>query len=306
MRCKLPRSRNKMIGPACFVIVLLVHFNILCQAYESPASARIIGGRKVEYLWQTMYHVALLAIKGKSGRRLEYVCGSTILHQKYLVTTAHCVISAGNLTSGQACKNLRFMGGRASLDFRYSHMMKQRCKNVHTPYDEVHEGDDDDSSRDIALIELNNAIEFANAEIGKAYLPFMGEERLYRFGYLAGYGRSYQGVWNSISFRLKVVRLPIRPYRDCQKVNFPFYLGSFFPEFHLCVGYKSGTPAVCDFDEGGGFIVAHPERPQSYIILGILTANSAKHRCGAPDAYASVLKVSKYTKWISQYTFKNI
>ena len=152
---------------------------------------------------------------------------------------------------------------------------------------------------DIALVKLNNSIEFTNYimpiciptsteeidEINSQY--FFGKEHE-KFGYVAGWGRLTEE--GPIPEMLHKIRLPIVEQHKCLQSSSYRVTENMF-----CAGYgRMLIGDSCRGDSGGPFAVLYQSR---WTLLGIVSWGEG---CSRPEKYGFYTKVTNYINWIQK------
>ncbi|XP_037780326.1 venom serine protease 34-like [Penaeus monodon] len=198
----------------------------------SKGTARVVGGQNAdvgEWPWQA-------ALRRKLAFK-EVFCGATLIHQEWLVTSAHCAVEY------------------PKEDLYVTLGDHQKDQNGETPFERsfeiaeviVHENYNANTvDNDIALIRLSSAASYSRG-VGPICLPFQFASLDFQgqTGTVTGWGRTdYQGSTSNV---LQEVELPILTTAECQQ-----YLKSTITNNMMCT-YKAGQDA-CLGDSGGPLI----------------------------------------------------
>merc|ERR1711923_543340 len=203
-----------------------------------------------------------------------YICGGTIISEKYILTAAHC---ADGVYSHEVV-----IGAHEIRDSSNT-IINAYGPTVHPEWDSF------SLSNDLAILELETEIDWA--EFGDNASPnclassgdFSGQTAL-----VSGWGLDSDSA-SSISPVLRKVEAPVMSQSECES-----YWGN-LNEGIVCINTEGGHSS-CNGDSGGPLSI-----PGSvYEQIGIVSFGSAAGcEIGAPAGFS---EVTKYIDWISSVT----
>ncbi|NWI88493.1 FA9 factor, partial [Pitta sordida] len=236
-------------------------------------STRVVGGTdslRGEVPWQ----VYLVNSDGVG------FCGASIINEKWVVTAAHCLKPGFNITVVAGEHNTE-KNDRTEQRRGVVKMLPHPTYNA--TINEYH--------NDIALLELDQPLIF------NSYVtPICLGSREFTNALLKQ-GTGTVSGWGSRLFRgrpattLQVLKVPFVDRPTCLKSTSTVILQNMF-----CAGYPSGGLDTCEGDSGGPYTT---EIEGTWFLTGI---TSWGEECAKPGKYGIYTRVSKYVKWIKQYT----
>ncbi|XP_042855585.1 transmembrane protease serine 9-like [Penaeus japonicus] len=241
---------------------------------------RIVGGMEVKPAHKYPWHVGL-----KKRGVMNYVCGGSIINDRYALTAAHCFFDKdGNRVSDEG-----LVVGVADHDM-YStsddisgvtRLVAVEKVILHPSYSSS--GYD----YDIALLKLSEVLDLSkNKELRSVCLP-ADDSKSYAgaTGIAAGWGRLESG--GNQPEKLMEVTLPILE-TSCW--------GKSISERMLCAGYKEGGKDTCQGDSGGPLYVVESSK---HFQVGVTSFGDGCANPNSPGVYA---RVSKFLDWIKTNT----
>ncbi|XP_055632332.1 phenoloxidase-activating factor 1-like [Toxorhynchites rutilus septentrionalis] len=230
------------------------------------------------------WHAAIRLHSGP-GSSPEYVCGGTLVSERFVVTAAHCTI-------GENPNKLPKMSVQLGVNAVGSPEGKvYNVEKIHR-----HSGFSLDNLRDdIALLELDSPVEFTDF-----VLPICLSEKTKmepgKLGAIVGWGFTENDI---PSTRLKLAKLPVVDELDCKRKE-PELYGRVLTNKVFCAGYTNGTTA-CNGDSGGGIVF---ERGDAWYLGGILSFTRSRDgsQLCLTTTYTVFTDVTRYLDWIGKIT----
>ncbi|CAK8694597.1 unnamed protein product [Clavelina lepadiformis] len=212
-------------------------------------------------------------------------CGATLIANRWLISAAHCFSDPFYDTTMMTV----YLGHVRSAHLNEvdtSVRVQRRIARVfvHHEYD-VHQND-------IALIELNQTVEFNDA-ISPICLPCGEVPQEGDKCWATGFGRTERSGRNAAP-ALKEVDVPIAPFDECRE-NYKT-IEDLHPNRMLCAGYKAGGKDACVGDSGGPLACQRKDSCEWYL-SGV---TSFGRNCGEAKFYGVYTNVVNYEAWIRQ------
>ncbi|KAH8380184.1 hypothetical protein KR009_009367 [Drosophila setifemur] len=266
-----PPQNAPQLAPACGI--------------SSTTSNRVVGGmeaRKGAYPW-----IAALGYFEESNRNsLKFLCGGSLVHSRYVITSAHCINPTLTLVRLGA-HDLSKPSEPGAMDFRIRRTV-------------VHERFDLNSiSNDIALIELNGVNSPLPANIAPICLPeaakFLQQDFVGMNPFVAGWGASkHQGPTSQV---LRDAQVPIVSRQSCEQSYKSVFQFVQFSDKVLCAG--SSSVDACQGDSGGPLMMPQLEgNVYRFYLLGLV---SFGYECARPNFPGVYTRVASYVPWIKQH-----
>lgn len=262
------------------------HFNRIFGGEVAPLDA---------YPWKAVLGYREIGFPG-----MEFLCGGSVISDRYVMTAAHCVdqgtlgprrlaivrLGEWDLTTSEDCETAN-SGEKYCAppvqDFEPEEIIAHPSYNTRTRF-----------SDDIALIRLNRKINFQESAgfVLPVCLPPSGFSPRAAVGsgpaIAAGWGFTENGTSSN---RIKHVNLPLVDNTKCNEV----YRGSTVNE-QICAGGNAGEDS-CSGDSGGPLVISGAHGPP-YQQIGIVSYGPVScGQEGVPGVYTSV---SNYRLWIEQ------
>ncbi|KAH8285351.1 hypothetical protein KR054_008032 [Drosophila jambulina] len=271
------RSSVSIVVAACGLILQLqvvlgqqYFMNPMCgQSYPARIGARIMHGRDA-----TIGSAPFMAFLMRNG---ELHCGGTIIHQRYILTAAHCVETGLTVRLGEYNTNTDpdCVGTScipAHQDFSIAAV--SRNKNYVAR----------DFTNDIALIKLTRDIHFTShimpicLLLNPAYVPSRRQWQAF------GWGRTQRGPSSTV---LQTTHLDHYPNSHCaQRLNVQL------TNNQACLGLQHSD--TCTGDSGGPLVTKiNVDGVNRYLQLGIVSFGDEV--CQSPGVYTYV---PNYIGWI--------
>ena len=216
------------------------------------------------------------------GLFVKTKCGGVLIDHKWVLTAAHC--QPGFLGS------LVVIVGEYDLNGDFE-KLKPVAKQVRRMI--VHRNYNPETfENDIALLELESKFE-AQPHVIPICLPDSESKDDYigKVAHVAGWGKlSYGGPVPSI---LQVVKLPIIPNTQCQKMFQKSGHRKVIRDTFICAGYNDGGKDSCEGDSGGPLMIQGEDARWS--LIGTVSHGI---KCAEPNLPGVYMKTSAYMPWI--------
>ncbi|XP_055641651.1 serine protease gd-like isoform X2 [Toxorhynchites rutilus septentrionalis] len=219
-------------------------------------------------------------------RNPKYMCGSTIISRKHIITAAHCVYEAEGFI--EPSRVLAIPGMFNTDNFFDENAQLSDVEQI-IPHEEyVH--DDDLNDADIALLRLKTTLELSDYigpvclwDGGSDLKDIVGQE-----GILAGWGIREQGTSSVPTF----MRTIVVDKRQCSLNLLQMSLGS---ARVFCGDGRGATP--CNGDSGSGMILKKDSR---FFLRGVVSKGMVDHETLKCDAtkYALYTDIAPFLDWI--------
>nr|NP_001261405.1 uncharacterized protein Dmel_CG32260, isoform C [Drosophila melanogaster]AGB94100.1 uncharacterized protein Dmel_CG32260, isoform C [Drosophila melanogaster] len=251
---------------------------------SGATSNRVVGGmeaRKGAYPW-----IAALGYFEENNRNaLKFLCGGSLIHSRYVITSAHCINPMLTLVRLGA-HDLSQPAESGAMDLRIRRTV-------------VHEHFDLNSiSNDIALIELN-VVGALPGNISPICLPeaakFMQQDFVGMNPFVAGWGAvKHQGVTSQV---LRDAQVPIVSRHSCEQSYKSIFQFVQFSDKVLCAG--SSSVDACQGDSGGPLMMPQLEgNVYRFYLLGLV---SFGYECARPNFPGVYTRVASYVPWIKKH-----
>merc|ERR1712110_372941 len=255
-----------------------------CNCAPVSSSDRIVGGKEVNPKYKLPYQV-LVSPCNKQGHC--FMCGSTILNKRYVVTAAHCLYAGKDLMSLKDGATFRVMLGEHDHCKATSSFVLASAVHKHPKFDLNSPSGDND----IAILKLAKDLTFSD-KIKPVCLPTSAtKDYSGKASTVSGWGgtKAYTPLNPMDQPRqcaLKEAILNILKPSDKKCSDF---IGDSSSTTRLCAWGK-GTDA-CQGDSGGPLTVAENGK---YVLLGVVSFGSG---CATehPGVYA---RVQGFLPWI--------
>ncbi|CAF1155836.1 unnamed protein product [Rotaria sp. Silwood1] len=246
-------------------------------AQTSPSTHhRIVGGTQaIPHSWPW-----IVSVRKYGG----HICGGVLISNRHILTAAHCFPSYHPSNN----KDYSFAMGHHNIQEKYfvskaKHIIRHAAYNTNGK-----------NINDIALVELNQTVDFNNSRFGFICLslkhinndetyPPIGKET-----WVVGWGTTqFQG---HVSQVLMQVAVPITTNKGCQeKVT--------EPSKQICAGYDKGGKDSCQGDSGGPLVIDIGHGV--FELIGLVSFGVGCAKFMKPGIYT---RVSGYVDWIDTLT----
>jgi secreted trypsin-like serine protease len=260
------------------LIIFAVAFSAETENEEDSSNSLSLGGEYIlegEAPWLSpIYNID------------EYLCGSSLINNQFVLTAAHCVHSKNN--DPIPTSNLIIYTGVYDLDTRHAaNVQKFTAKsiNIHPTWNAESERFDGD----IALIKLSGLVTF-NDFVRNIALPTVPYAKEDVNGFVVGYGISETRPDHEVKPRR--IEIPIVSENDCFS-NHPKFISTLSRDT-FCAG-KKGV-ATCPGDSGSSF---HIIKNSSPVLIGVVSSGIKRLRVPCKiENYAMFTDVFKFNEWI--------
>ncbi|KAH8259585.1 hypothetical protein KR026_007031 [Drosophila bipectinata] len=252
---------------------------------SGATSNRVVGGmeaRRGAYPW-----IAALGYFEEANRNaLKFLCGGSLIHSHYVITSAHCINPMLTLVRLGA-HDLSKPTEAGAMDFRIQRTV-------------VHEHFDINSiSNDIALIQLSGVNGPLPANIAPICLPeaakFLQQDFVGMNPFVAGWGAAkHQGPTSQV---LRDAQVPIVSRHSCEQSYKSVFQFVQFSDKVLCAG--SSSVDACQGDSGGPLMLPQLEsNGYRFYLLGLV---SFGYECARPNFPGVYTRVASYVPWIKKH-----
>ncbi|XP_029428652.1 suppressor of tumorigenicity 14 protein isoform X2 [Rhinatrema bivittatum] len=254
--------------------------NCSCGTRPITTKGRIVGGVNAyvgEWPWQVSLHTS---IDGK------HICGASVVSNKWLVSAAHCFQNAAGARYSDPSKWTAYLGLHDQNSLNSKNVVAVKIKRIIAHRD----FNDYSYDYDIAVLELENAIQFSNT-IQPICLP----DATHNFPvgkslWVTGWGATKEGGPGAAVLQKAEIR--IINQTECNKI----LSGAVTPRM-ICAGYLSGGIDACQGDSGGP--LSSVEANNRLYLTGVVSWGEGCARRDKPGLYTLVTTLRK---WITDQT----
>ncbi|KAL1403024.1 hypothetical protein pipiens_005837 [Culex pipiens pipiens] len=284
-------------------MLLLLLFLSLASALDPTSNnalyqcgvRRRIGVQLIERGWvaelgQWPWHAALFHVSSNGSS--SYACGGTLLDQRHVLTSAHCVTTKRR-------KNIVPISGSRLMIHLGQYDLREitgvQLRNV----SEVHIHEEYSTNRnDIAVLVLSSDVEYSDFVI-----PICLDNRVDpdltklvgQRGSVAGWGLTEN---QTVAQLLRTAQMPVVSHVECVQAD-PTLFGRYLDRGMFCAGERNGT-SVCNGDSGGGFYISEGDR---WVLRGVVSFSGVDETRQCDTAqYAGFANVHNYLGWIRNVT----
>ncbi|XP_022224963.1 serine protease snake-like isoform X2 [Drosophila obscura] len=219
--------------------------------------------------------MAHIGQKDETGFNYTWDCGGTVIHSKFVLTAAHCVIRERLVGTKEKDLVVR-LGAHNTTD---GDVYEVANKIPHPDYDEK------TYANDIALLELTKTVVF-NDQVRPACLTTSSGEE-YDNMTVSGWGRYSRNKANDQAPELRKAELKLFKFSECPDVP---------QEMYICAGGDKNGSDSCDGDSGGPLARWHQEWGSCLgQVFAVVSRGSYCHTTSPRSKYT---KVFYYLQWI--------
>lgn len=251
------------------------------QDDTGKAKPKIVGGveaKNTDWPW-----VAGILYAGVGSNYSAQFCGSSVIHQKWVVTAAHCVdrkYGSRNLEPG----DIQVLVGAHDLSKEEGRRIGVKRIIVHPNYDSAR------YINDIALLELEESAGVESLPLYESINDLAGENAV-----AIGWG-SMSSDRNRPVYPVarQQVTLPIADQWQCTVAY-----GSLVGDSMICAGVPAGGKDACQGDSGGPLVV---QDGAGWVLAGITSWGVG---CAQPGKYGVYSRVSSFMEFVREYVPEN-
>ncbi|XP_050420466.1 venom protease-like [Adelges cooleyi] len=222
---------------------------------------------------------------------LQWLCGGTLISNRYVVTAAHCTTGVGGrqitiARVGELDLNPNVKDGASPQDIPVSKIIAHELYNGERVVN------------DIALLKLESPVTF-NAHVQPICLPSITKMKFKNFVKFSptviGYGST--NFRQPTSSALLEVVVPVLDNAECERAYKK--TSATIDERVICAGYLQGGKDACQGDSGGPLMLPNGKQ---YYLIGVV---SFGYKCAEPGYPGIYTRVTYFVDWIIETINKN-
>lgn len=262
--------------------------NDICGTVVPKANPLVVHGGSAQQA-QFPWHGALYR---SSATELRYLCGSTLISNRFVLTAAHCVaheksrrpIDGDSLLLYFGKTNLKKWNG-PEQDAKIERIL------IHPDYNY------ESFFADVALLKLKADVKYDNFVRPACLWSFDEDYKVLinKVGFVPGWGYNERGL---VSEDLSFAQMPVVAHETCIWSNRDFF-SKVTSNTSYCAGYRNGT-SVCNGDSGGGMVFKQSNRWYLRGIVSVSAALQDRITCDT-NHYAVFADVAKFLRWIKSF-----
>lgn len=218
---------------------------------------RIVGGHQAKpHAWRWQVAVYEQPSWSNSDKDWNFICGASVLNQRFVLCASHCFSSFGAVTNASRIKLMLGAHNRTKNDGIW---VKVEKIITHPKYEE------NLMQNDIALLKLKESVDFTkhNGTIAPVCIgekKMLDEDLTNEMACVTGWGTTQ--AMGSVSPVLNEVSVPIVTKENCIKS----YDKDSITDCNICAGFEKGQKDSCQGDSGGPLVIRRKDR---WIQIGI-------------------------------------
>ncbi|XP_043524495.1 modular serine protease-like isoform X1 [Frieseomelitta varia] len=265
----------------------------------------IVNGTRPD-VFEFPWHASLYRAMNSTAPK-EFICGATIIHERLLVTAAHCVFDESGITPKvYDASKFHIAAGNIFRNYDsplHEDTVVQKAQVKHIYYICEYNGYKGNYADDIAVLEIKDTFNFSSILLPVClddYGWISLEDGL--FGKVAGFGRTAFGISSLI---IQKIEVPFIPFERCKTLSSTYDTRHFITTDKFCAGYTNGS-AVCEGDSGGGLVFNNSGLwyLKGIVSVGLGTKQEGGNLVCDNYAYSLYTKISSHMSWIQNIIFK--
>lgn len=262
--------------------------NDICGTVVPKANPLVVHGNSAQHA-QFPWHGALYR---SSVTELRYLCGSTLISTRLILTAAHCVALEKSRRPIDADSLLIYLG-KTNLKKWNGPEQDAKVERIHIHPDYNYER----FFADVALLRLKSDVKYDNFVRPACLWSFDEDYKVLinKIGFVPGWGYNERGL---VSEELSFAQMPVVAHETCIWSNRDFF-SKVTSNTSYCAGFRNGT-SVCNGDSGGGMVFKQSNRWYLRGIVSVSAALQDKITCD-PNHFAVFTDVAKFLRWIKSY-----
>ncbi|CAH1710302.1 venom protease [Aphis gossypii] len=252
---------------------------------SNSSHVRIVGGNPAELgAWPWMTALGYRDLN-RPNSDYQWLCGGTLISERYVITAAHCTVGIGNRKLavahlGDLNLDPTVDDGSRPIDIPITRVITHEKYNAQ------------EFTNDIALLKLENNVRF-NQFIQPICLPILSHHRANKLvksvPFVAGWGAtSFRGP---SSTTLMEIQIPVLDNSECKRAF--ANKKAIIDDRVMCAGFLTGGKDACQGDSGGPLMWPNGNQ---YYLVGVV---SFGFKCAEPGYPGVYTRVSSFVEWIA-------